>query len=209
MNSIPTLRRSFARLKTSADNLPAIYCGSSSGTGTWSTNAITWTTTSTTSVNIYWNTSTTGTNWPERVPYSQASLEEQQNRDREHRERINRQAQERQQANERAQTLLLSFLSAEQREQFERDGYFHVIGSAGGRYRIRRGSVGNIDWYHEGGNEWGGSLCCHPMDAYLPPGDIMLAQMLALTTDEPGFVRLANRHTGARHPLARRERVGV
>lgn len=117
---------------------------------------------------------------------------------REHRERIRRNARELEEADEeadaRAEALLLSFLSEEQQRNYRDGQWFEVVGSAGGRYRIRQGMVGNIDWLDEDGAA-AGSLCCHPVYS-LPHPDIMLAQMLALITDEKAFVRLAHRYYG-------------
>lgn len=139
---------------------------------------------------------------PERTP------EEQERRNREHRERIRRAGLERQEAETRAEALLLSFLSEQQRGDYRNNQHIVVIGSAGGRYRIRPGLVGNIDWL-DGNGAVGGSLCCHPRSEALPHPDIMLAQMLALITDEEAFVRLANRYNGAVHPIRARARAAV
>jgi hypothetical protein len=100
----------------------------------------------------------------------------------------------------------LSLLSPEQQASYERDQAFVVIGSAGGIYRIRPGSAGNVDWIDpaNSGHEVAGVLCAHPQlwtpDGSLPDPDVALAQMLALTTDEAGFVATANVHRG-RRPL--------
>jgi hypothetical protein len=100
---------------------------------------------------------------------------------------------------------LFSFLSEDQQRTYLEHESIEVVGSAGGRYLIRSGVVGNIAWMNEQG-ERGGTLCCHPVDERLPLADIMLAQMLALVTDEESFVRLANRYSGDFHPLTGRRR---
>lgn len=150
--------------------------------------------------------------WSDEPEPTQEEQEERDRRARERRERVQREGQEREAAETRAETFLLSFLSEEQRASYRDNQRFEVVGSVGGRYRIRQGMVGNIDWLDENG-QFGGSLCCHPSGGYLPRADIMLAQMLALTTDEVGFVRLANRYSGNTHPLrerlSARRRVGV
>jgi hypothetical protein len=97
-------------------------------------------------------------------------------------------------AEARATALLLSVLPEDQKEPYRLTGVFEIIGSRGGRYRIRRGVAGNIDWLDEHGNR-GGSLCCHPPmhgANWVPTPDVMLAQMLALQCDEADFVRVAN-----------------
>jgi hypothetical protein len=106
-------------------------------------------------------------------------------------------------ATDRATTILRELLTPQQRADFERDRAFQVVGSAGGLYRIRYGTAGNVEWWEPGSpSEVAGVLCAHPdmWDGvgWLPTPDVMLAQMLALTTDEPGFVRTANVHRGRR-----------
>jgi hypothetical protein len=210
--------------------------GSSGITGGWTSGTTTanytFNTTSTTSTswtvnnnwytdNIWYPLGYLANNEPVRnncynEPIRQPTPEEQEERERrarEHRERIRRERQEREAAETRAATLLLSFLSEEQRASYRASERFEVVGSLGGRYRIHPGVVGNIYWLDENG-QVGGQLCCHPSDERLPRADIMLAQMLALITDEESFVLLANRYSGNRHPLrerllSARRRVGV
>jgi hypothetical protein len=78
-------------------------------------------------------------------------------------------------------------------------GEFEVMGSAGGLYRIRRGTSGNVDWIDHDGSV-GARLCAHPTmaDGWMPDQGVAVAQLLALTTDEAGFVRMANVHAGRR-----------
>lgn len=170
---------------------------------------MTFSSTATITLNNY--TTTNGTNgttngWYDLGTVGSGSFQREEVTDEQHRER-REQAEERRrqhrEAEERAEALLLSFLSEEQQHSYHGGQWFEVVGSAGGRYRIRQGVVGNVDWLNEYGAA-GGSLCCHPI-AGLPIPDVMLAQMLALITDEEAFVRLSNRYSGARHPL----RVGA
>lgn len=108
----------------------------------------------------------------------------------------------------RATKLLLSLLSPAQQASYIRDRTFTVLGSAGGIYRIRPGSAGNVDWIDptNTGREIAGVLCAHPQlwtpEGFLPDPDVALAQMLALTTDEPRFVATANVHRGRRPLIA-------
>lgn len=106
-------------------------------------------------------------------------------------------------ANSRAEELLLTMLSEDQAAELRRNDSFTVIGSAGGVYRIRRGVSGNVDWILPDGGV-GGVLCAHPTMAehWLPQQDVAVSQLLALTTDEPSFVRVANVHRGRRPPVA-------
>lgn len=90
--------------------------------------------------------------------------------------------------------------------QYEADRVFEVIGSRGGRYRIRPGHMANVDALDPVTGEVTGRLCAHPdlWDGHgtLPDPDIALGQLLHLTTDEPGFCRLANVHGGRRPAVA-------
>lgn len=101
---------------------------------------------------------------------------------------------------DRATRTLLELLDPTQRAQYEISRTFEVIGSEGGRYRIRPGSMGNVDWLDAG--QAAGVLCAHPVlwtgEGHLPDPDVALAQLLALTTDEAEFVRTANVHRGRR-----------
>lgn len=101
----------------------------------------------------------------------------------------------RQEAHARAKTLLVSFLSAEQRQQFELGEGIIVVGKSGTRYRIRQGHVGNVDVLRKGDNYVVQSLCFHPSnDNELPVYDTMLAQMLHLQHDDAAARRIANVH---------------
>lgn len=105
-------------------------------------------------------------------------------------------------ASDRASELLMSLLSDEQAHAYHLTGEFEVMGSAGGLYRVRRGTSGNIDWIDPEG-QVGARLCAHPTMAqgWMPEQDVAAAQVLALITDEPGFVRVANVHWGRRPPV--------
>ena len=88
--------------------------------------------------------------------------------------------------------LLRSWLSAEQRAQFDAHTYFDVIGGdSGKRYRILFGVSANV---HEFGEEGYPKIgWCFVPSGYLVPGDIMLAQKIALETNEYGALAVANR----------------
>ena len=111
-------------------------------------------------------------------------------------------AQERVLATARGEELLLSMLDENQREALRQDSMFAVIGSHGTVYRIRWGTSGNVDWIKPDGSV-GGRLCAHPSmrESWLPTADVMLAQVLALRTDEREFCRVANVHVGRRPPV--------
>jgi hypothetical protein len=83
-------------------------------------------------------------------------------------------------------------LTAAQWAQWLTARRFEVVGSAGGRYRVERGVLGNIVALAPDGRPTH-RLCVHP-DEGLPLADMLVAQTLALQSDEPGVLRLANRH---------------
>jgi hypothetical protein len=95
-------------------------------------------------------------------------------------------------AEQRALDLLREWLSPEQRTQFDRHGHFEVTGSCGNRYRIRYNRVVNIDELDQRGAHMA-SWCFGPEEA-LPTGDVMLAQKIALETDEDATRAIAIRH---------------
>jgi len=92
----------------------------------------------------------------------------------------------------RALTLLKEWLSPKQLACYERFRYFDVIGSdTGTRYRIHHGTQTNIE-------ELGGlgqQVCkwCFVPDGDLVAGDVMLAQKIALETNERGAISVAHR----------------
>lgn len=108
-------------------------------------------------------------------------------------ERAERQQRERAAARERANTLLTEKLTPEQRATWAEKRYVEARGSQTKRlYRIHdRGDHTysmNVDCPAAGY-----TYCAYPENAYdLPMADVVLAQLLWLTTDEPGFLRLAN-----------------
>jgi len=88
--------------------------------------------------------------------------------------------------------LLRDWLSAAQRAQFEADKYFDVTGSdSGKRYRICYGTAANIRELDRDGKE--GTGWCFAPGGALVPGDVMLAQKIALETSETATLALANR----------------
>jgi hypothetical protein len=90
----------------------------------------------------------------------------------------------------RSLMLMRTWLSADQREQFDARGYFDVVGShSGRRYRIRFGTSTNIHELDNFGQPIAG-WCFVPTEC-LPPGDVMLAQKIALENDEPSALGVA------------------
>jgi hypothetical protein len=94
-------------------------------------------------------------------------------------------------------------LSPEQRNQFDAFGYFDVRGSATGkRYRIHFGVSANIQEIGEDGAARCG-WCFVPL-GHLVPGDVMLAQKIALETSECAALAVANQFP-ALAPVVRRD----
>jgi hypothetical protein len=86
--------------------------------------------------------------------------------------------------------LLREWLSAEQLAQFNKYGYFEVTGcQSGKRYRIGYGTATNIHELDQYGRPKAG--WCFVPDQPLVPGDVMLAQKIALETDEWGALAVA------------------
>jgi hypothetical protein len=92
----------------------------------------------------------------------------------------------------RAIRLLKGWLSPEQLAQFESYRYFDVTGrQSGKRYRIRYGVGMNIYEIDSRGRRLAG-LCFVPAET-LVAGDVMLAQKIALETDEGSALAVARR----------------
>ena len=87
--------------------------------------------------------------------------------------------------------LLRSWLSPEQRTQFDAARYFEVTGcDSGKRYRIHHGVVTNVHEMDDAGHPKVG-WCFAPV-GHLVAGDVMLAQKIALETNESGALAAAN-----------------
>ena len=88
--------------------------------------------------------------------------------------------------------MLKEWLSPEQLEQYESYRYFDVTGrQSGKRYRIRYGVGMNINEIDSRGRRLTG-LCFVPVGT-LVAGDTMLAQKIALETDEASALAVARR----------------
>jgi hypothetical protein len=92
----------------------------------------------------------------------------------------------------RGEALLRDWLSSEQRAQFDANGWFDVIGGQSGkRYRIHRGIAANVHEIDGNGRPIVG--WCFVPSGHLVAGDVMLAQKIALETNELGALAVANR----------------
>jgi hypothetical protein len=97
-------------------------------------------------------------------------------------------------------TLLREWLSPEQQAQFDTSKCFDVIGcDSGKRYRISHGTGTNIHEIDAAGRPIMG--WCFVPNGELVAGDVMLAQKIALETNERAALAVANRfsvHVAAR-----------
>ena len=90
----------------------------------------------------------------------------------------------------RARRLLRDWLSPDQRVEFDANGFFEVTGShTGRRYRIHHDTMSNVlelDETMEPKVGW-----CFLPERTLAAGDVMLAQKIALETDEAAVLAIA------------------
>lgn len=101
-------------------------------------------------------------------------------------------------AEQKARKLLAEWLSPAQLAQYKRKGHFEVTGShSGKRYRIRSDRALNVDELDE--RDRTVAIWCFGPEEHLPIGDIMLAQKIALETNEYAALEVANGN-GTRHP---------
>jgi hypothetical protein len=92
----------------------------------------------------------------------------------------------------RGVTLLREWLSPKQLADFDGCRHFEVIGcDTGKRYRIRYGRTTNVYELDDGGHPRVG--WCFIPAADLVAGDVMLAQKIALETNELAALAVANR----------------
>jgi hypothetical protein len=87
-------------------------------------------------------------------------------------------------------TLLREWLSTQQRRQLDSYDYFEVVGCDSGKsYRIQHGVCQNVLELNADGRPRMG--WCFIPEGNLVPGDVMLAQKIALETDEWGALAIA------------------
>jgi hypothetical protein len=97
----------------------------------------------------------------------------------------------RKEAEQNARKLLTEWLSPAQLAQYKRRGHFEVTGChSGKRYRIRAGHQLNVDELDE--HDRTVAVWCFGPEGQLPIGDIMLAQKIALETNEYASLEAAN-----------------
>lgn len=128
-----------------------------------------------------------------RPVYGQRSEEERAALAERYAREAEQRAKERAEADAKAHKILLRFLTAEQRRDFEASKEFLVIGASGAKYRIKWGRVANIEAL-TADDRVSHRLCVHPVDASLPIEDVLLAQLLHLKSNDNDLARIANRH---------------
>jgi hypothetical protein len=100
-------------------------------------------------------------------------------------------------AEARGLTLLKEWLSPEQLAQYHANGYFDVVGCASGkRYRIHYGTSMNVHEIDSDGSVRVG--WCFVPNICLVAGDVMLAQKIALETNELGTLAVAKEFSPSR-----------
>ena len=93
---------------------------------------------------------------------------------------------------DRGITLLRQWLSVDQRTQFDSSKSFVVVGcNSGKRYRISYGTGNNVHELDDADRPVMG--WCFVPSAHLVAGDVMLAQKIALETEENAALKIANR----------------
>jgi hypothetical protein len=97
----------------------------------------------------------------------------------------------RKEAEQKARKLLAEWLSPAQLAQYRRKGHFEVRGChSGKRYRIRFDHQLNVDELDD--HDRTVAVWCFGPEGQLPIGDIMLAQKIALETNEYASLKVAN-----------------
>jgi hypothetical protein len=92
----------------------------------------------------------------------------------------------------RGVTLLRQWLSPAQKAQFDASKCFDVVGcDSGRRYRISHGTGTNVHEIDNAGRPVTG--WCFVPSGHLVAGDVMLAQKIALETNERAALAVANR----------------
>ena len=90
--------------------------------------------------------------------------------------------------------LLKEWLAPAQLSQYDANGFFEVSGcDSGKRYRIHYGAAMNVVEIDEAGHVCAG--WCFIPKACLVAGDVMLAQKIALETDERAALAIAKNFT--------------
>lgn len=159
----------------------------------WNSNTITSSSSSITLSGATWtnwnSNSVTVTQYPMQAETDEQRRlrEEQTRRWQEERAAVEREVRK---AKLRAKKLLVDHLNPQQREDYEKRGFFHLYTNKGRKYRIHQGTHGNVRLVDVTTDEELGRYCSQPSG--VPDEDAMLAQKLYLEIDEDEFIAHAN-----------------
>lgn len=137
-------------------------------------------------VTVSYNGNQLWVNWNEA--YQPAVVRQQIDPDAAYNAHVAAQEKKRLEAEERAEELLMLYLTPEQRKSYKAKGYFETDVNDR-RYRLYKGSHGNIRQLDKKGKEV--ARWCVNAEG-VPHSDNVLAQFLALTTDEQYIMQKAN-----------------
>lgn len=154
------------------------------GSATTITSSVTWNSWNSNTVTIYPNMVLGGLTETEEQRRSRLNLQSQYAKEQKAAERL------RNRAKLRAKKLLVDHLNPQQREDYEKRGFFHLYTNKGRKYRIHQGTHGNVRLVDVTTDEELGRYCSQPSG--VPDEDAMLAQKLYLEIDEDEFIARAN-----------------
>lgn len=158
--------------------------------GTSNTTSVTWSKWVTVKGSKYTPINETEEQKQQRLERQRIQQEEYQARQAEIKQQQEERERQRKEADDKADTLLKSFLTAEQLEQLDKLNCIIVTTPKGNTYKIERANVKELT--PEGKAK--ADFCIHPdYSLWLPSGDSMLAKMLMLETDEAKFLKIANK----------------
>lgn len=177
------------------------WSSSVSTTNTYTTPGNTWgmwtSAGNTTTSSITYSTNVTWTNWVETEEQKLAREAQQAQwaaqsaeRDRVWREQEAVRVEAARIANEKAETLLLENIPEEEVARYKRAGYFFVHSQSGKKYKVKKGTHGNVFLMCPDTEKEKVRYCVQPNG--VPVGDANLAQALYLKFDEAGFLARAN-----------------
>lgn len=185
----PALTGSGAGVTAAASNVWVVWntavTVSTASASASSTNYVwaTWNAATATTVTNVWGT------WNGVVEETREQRQVRERRQAEFVEEQRKQASEAAAARARAARLLEANLDEEQRKTLVEKNCFYLHTKAGRKYRIDRGTHGNVKLIDETGKILKG-YCAQPDG--VPVEDSMLAQKLMLESDEDAFLRVAN-----------------
>lgn len=119
-----------------------------------------------------------------------AQLAERARRAEEQAKKAEERARKAEEARERAEELLRQLLDEQQRQEYDQDKSFHVVGADGERYRVRHNWAGHVDRVDAEGRPVE-RFCIHP-EQQVPLADNQLIAKLMLEVEPERFRQIAN-----------------